>query len=154
MKHGASSIGEPIAAAIRERDMAKVRTLLDASPDLLHAGDGRSNQPIHWAVMTRQIDIIDDLLERGANINAARFDGARPIQLTNGDYTYRGWRDVPKDIETTPRQVLDYLRARGAYVDINTDPLAEPVARKALLTEGSHQSSTYVKRCACHASDF
>ncbi len=118
--YSASPAGEPIASAIRECDLAKVRSLLDASPELLHEGDGRSNQPIHWAVMTRQIDIIDELLERGANINAARFDGARPIQLTNGDYSYRGWRDVPKDIETTPREVLDHLRARGAYVDINT----------------------------------
>lgn len=118
--HGASPKGEPIAAAIRERDLAKVRSLLDASPELLHAGDGRSNQPIHWAVMTRQIDMIDELLERGADVNAARFDGARPIQLSNGDYNYRGWRDVPKEITATPHEILDHLRARGAYVDINT----------------------------------
>ena len=50
----------------------KVRRLLDASPELLHAGDERSNQPIHWAVMTRQIDVIDELLARGADINAPR----------------------------------------------------------------------------------
>ena len=56
------------------------------------------NRPIHWAVMTRQLDLIDELLARGANINAARQDGARPIQLTNGDYHYRGWRDVPQDV--------------------------------------------------------
>src|SRR5262245_59772846 len=118
--HGASPKGEPIAAAIRERNLAKVRSLLDASPELLHAGDERSNQPIHWAVMTRQLDIIDELLARGADINAARFDGARPIQLTNGDYHYRGRRDVPKDIATTPADVLALLRARGAYCDICT----------------------------------
>jgi len=119
-KHGASPKGEAIAAAIRERDLAKARSLLDASPELLHAGDGRSNQPIHWAVMTRQIDMIDELLARGADINAGRFDGARPIQLTNGDYTYRGWRDVPKEVTTTPREVVEHLRACGAYVDICT----------------------------------
>src|SRR5712692_266965 len=118
--HGASPKGEPIAAAIRECNLPKVRSLLDASPDLLHAGDERSNQPIHWAVMTRQIDMIDELLARGSDINAARFDGARPIQLTNGDYHYRGWRDVPKDIATTPLDVLEHLRARGAYVDVCT----------------------------------
>jgi len=118
--HGASSQGEPIAAAIRERDLPKVRSLLDALPELLHAGDERSNQPIHWATMTRQLDIIDELLARGANIDARRQDGARPIQLTNGDYTYRGWRDVPKDVVTTPAEVLAHLRARGATVDIAT----------------------------------
>ena len=70
--------------------------------------------------MTRQLDVIDELLARGADINAKRQDGARPIQLTNGDYNYRGWRDVAPDWPTTPAQVLSHLRARGAYVDICT----------------------------------
>src|SRR5262245_7026290 len=118
--HGASPKGEPVAQAIRERDLTKVRTLLDQSPELLHAGDARSNQPIHWAVMTRQTDIIDELLARGADVNAARLDGARPIQLTNGDYHYRGWRDVPEEVVTTPAEVLVHLRVRGAYCDICT----------------------------------
>lgn len=117
---GASAKGEALAAAIRDRDLAKVKRLIDASPELLHEGDGGSNQPIHWAVMTRQLDMIDELLARGANINAARFDGACPIQLTNGDYNFRGWRDVPQDWPVTPSQVLAHLRARGAYVDICT----------------------------------
>lgn len=117
---GASSQGETVAAAIRERNLDKVRSLLDASPELLNAGDERSNQPIHWAVMTRQIDVIDELLGRGADINAARCDGARPIHLTNGDYHYRGWRDVPKDWPTTSAQVLAHLRSRGADCDICT----------------------------------
>jgi ankyrin repeat protein len=119
-RFGASPKGEVIAAAIRERSMEKVRSLLDASPELLHAGDERSNQPIHWAVMTRQIAMIDEILSRGADINAKRFDGARPIQLTNGDYHYRGWRDVPEGTAASPAEVLEHLIARGAYVDICT----------------------------------
>src|SRR5262249_51040186 len=117
---GASPKGEAIAEAIRAHDLPKVKSLLDASPELLHAGDGASNQPIHWAVMTRQLDVIDELLARGADINAARQDGARPIQLCNGDYSFRGWRDVPQDWSTTPSQVLAHLCERGAYVDICT----------------------------------
>src|SRR5207302_581388 len=118
--HGASPRGAVMAAAIRARNLAEVRRLLDAAPELLHAGDERSNQPIHWAVMTRQVDIVDELLARGADINAQRFDGARPIHLSNGDYHYRGWRDVPKDVAATAEDVLAHLIARGAYVDIWT----------------------------------
>lgn len=117
---GASTKGEAVAAAIRERDLAKVRRLLDDSPELLCAGDERSNQPIHWAVMTRQIDVIDELLRRGADIDARRFDGARPIQLINGDYHYRGWRDVPEGTTTTSAEVLAHLRTCGAFCDIST----------------------------------
>lgn len=116
----ASPRGEPVAQAIRQGDLAEMRRLLDAAPELLHVGDLRSNQPIHWAVMTRRLDLIDELLSRGADINAPRFDGARPIQLTNGDYTFRGWRDVPHDWPTSPEEVLAHLRARGADCDLCT----------------------------------
>ncbi|MBL9166340.1 MAG: ankyrin repeat domain-containing protein [Verrucomicrobiales bacterium] len=117
-RQGASDRGEKVAACIRTRDPAKVSALLDAEPELLHAGDARSNQPIHWAVMTRQLNLIDDLLQRGADIHAKRADGARPIHLTNGDYHYRGWRDVPKEVTTTPLEVLQHLVSRGAEMDL------------------------------------
>src|SRR5882672_11065284 len=47
--HNISPRGELVAEAIRQRDAVKMRSLLDASPELLHAGDLRSNQPLHWA---------------------------------------------------------------------------------------------------------
>ena len=133
--HGASPRGEAIAKAIRDRDPEAVRGLLDASPELVNAGDNRSNRPIHWAVMTRQLDLIDDLLARGAEINSARQDGARPIQLTNGDYHFRGWRDVSAEVTTTPAEVLAHLRSRGAYVDINTAASIGDLDRVRLLLD-------------------
>ena len=117
--HDASAAGNTIAEAIRSRDLTKVREMLDENPSLVNAGDAMSNRPIHWAVMTRQLDTIDELLARGADINAHRGDGARPIQLSNGDYGFRGWVHA-RDAPTKPRQVLDHLRARGADVDICT----------------------------------
>ena len=103
--YDASSEGEPVALAIREYDVGRVRELLDAAPHLVSAGDRGSSQPIHWATMTRQTDVIDELVARGADLDAKRLDGARPIHLTNGDYTYRGWRDVPHRVTTTPADV-------------------------------------------------
>jgi ankyrin repeat protein len=117
-RYNASAQGEPVAAAIREHDLAKVRALLDANPELLHTGDARSSQPLHWAVMTRQPDIIDELLRRHADIDAPRADGARPIHLTNGDYHYRGWRDVPPDWPVPPDEIYRHLLSRGAEVDL------------------------------------
>ncbi|MGD9633174.1 MAG: ankyrin repeat domain-containing protein [Pirellulales bacterium] len=132
----ASPRGEAVAAAIRAHDVAEVRSLLDASPELLHVGDERSNQPIHWATMTRQLDMIDELLARGADIEAVRFDGARPIQLNNGDYHFRGWRDVPSDWPVTPADVISRLRARGAYLDMCTACHIGDIARaRELLAE-------------------
>ncbi len=133
--HGISSQAEAMGAAIREKDLAQVRSLLDNNPELLHASDARTNQPIHWAVMTRQIDLIDELLARGADIDAKRVDGGRPIHLVNGDYHYRGWRDVPEDTVTTPAEVLAHLRDRGAYVDINTAAYTGDLERVRVLLD-------------------
>jgi RNA polymerase sigma factor (sigma-70 family) len=115
--HGASEAGEAVAERIREGDAEGMRRLLDERPELLHTGDLRTSQPIHWATMSRQPDLIDELLRRGADINAARYDGARPIHLTNGDYFYRGWRDVPRSTPTHD-EIYRHLVARGAYVDV------------------------------------
>jgi ankyrin repeat protein len=150
---GVAPKGEGVAAAIREGDLAKMQTLLDADAALIHAPDEHSNQPIHWAVMTRQLDIIDQLLARGADINAQRGDGARPLQLINGDYNYRGWRDVPEDWSVTPRNVLTHLQARGAYLDICTASYIGELERvRELLNEDpslANRPSDYVTYYAC-----
>jgi ankyrin repeat protein len=112
--------GAILAEAIRNRDLAQVKTLLQDRPELVHAADERSNQPIHWAVMTRQINVIDYLLTRGADINAVRPDGLRPVHLTNGDYHYRGWRDVPATALQRHEILIGYLLARGADYDLAT----------------------------------
>jgi ankyrin repeat protein len=152
-RYGASGKGEPLAAAIRAHDLAKVRTLLEVTPDLLEAGDRRGNRPIHWAVMTRQLNMVDELLSRGADINAQRLDGARPIQLTNGDYHHRGWRDVPKDHPITPRTVLDHLRACGAFCDLCTAAHIGDLTRvRELLDQDpalANRPSDYVSYYAC-----
>lgn len=119
-KFNASPAGEPAALALRNHDLLQLRELLDRQPELVGKGDRRSNQPIHWATMTRQLDAIDELLRRGADVNAQRVDGARPIHLTNGDYFYRGWRDVPGDWPVTASQVMAHLKARGAFIDLPT----------------------------------
>ncbi len=145
--HDASARGEPVAEAIRARDLARVRQLLDDTPALLHAGDGRSSQPLHWAAMTRQLGLIDELLARGADIDAERLDGARPIHLGNGDYFYRGWRDVPSDVTTSPREVYEHLVARGAEVDGGMAAATGNIARmRELLARDpslAHRASRY-----------
>ena len=152
--HRASDEGEPVAKAIRDYDLTKVGALLDASPHLTNAGDRGSSQPIHWATMTRQTDVIDELLGRGADIDAKRLDGARPIHLTNGDYTYRGWRDVPSRVTTTPADVYKHLLSRGAYVDVwmaalkgDLERVRELIDEKPSLVNESNEYNSYYGGC-------
>lgn len=128
--------GDEIAALIRNGEAAKVLLLLEEKPELIAAADQRGNQPIHWAVMTRQLELIDELLARGADINATRPDGARPLHLTNGDYHYRGWRDVPRTALRPHEVLLGFLIARGAEYDISTAAKIGDLARvRQLLDE-------------------
>jgi len=129
--------GETIAKAIRAFDLPQVYALLEEQPSLLHAADARGNQPIHWAVLTRQVKLIDYLLERGADINAMRPDGARPIDLTNGDYHYRSWyRDLPPDGLKKHEFLVGYLVAKGAYYNISVASKMGDVDRvRTLLDE-------------------
>ncbi len=76
-RFNASPKGEPVASALRKHDLKSMRELLDAQPGLLNKGDERSSQPIHWATMTRQLDAIDELLQRGAEYQRAA-DGPCP----------------------------------------------------------------------------
>lgn len=142
--------GERIAAAIRARNVDEVRALLDADADRVHAADARSNQPIHWAALTRQPELIDLLAERGADLDAQRVDGARPIQLAVGDYFHRGWlHEGP----ATPREVIAHLRARGAHCDICTASYIGDIDRvRTLLDEDpslANRPSDYVTYYAC-----
>jgi ankyrin repeat protein len=132
-KWGIVPEGEEIAAAIRSRDVAQLVAHLDARPALLVAADKRGNKPIHWAVMTRQMPMIDALLARGADINARRPDGARPIDLTHGDYWYRGWRDVPSTAIQQHWILVGFLLARGAEYDISTAAKLGDVDRIRIL---------------------
>jgi ankyrin repeat protein len=118
IRHHIDPRGETVAKLLRERDEAGVKQAISAEPELIHAADHRGNLPIHWAVMTRQFAMIDWLLGHGADINAMRPDGARPFDLTNGDYFYRGWRDVPPDAIRSPDVVAGFLLARGADYDL------------------------------------
>ena len=117
-RYRVSPEGTAVAEAIKSRDVARVRDLIDKNPELVHKADARGNQPIHWAVMTRQIELIDYLLARGADINARRPGGIRPVHLTNGDYHYRGWRDLPSTALQRHEALIGYLLARGADYDM------------------------------------
>lgn len=63
-------------------------------------------------------------------------DGARPIHLTNGDYFYRGWRDVSRLWRVTPAAVMAHLTSRGAAIDLPTACHTGDITRVQALLQG------------------
>src|SRR5262249_52709342 len=80
-----------------------------------------------------------------------RSDGAHPIQLANGDYHFRGWRDVRGDWPVTPLDIVAHLRARGAYCDICTACYIGDLARVGELVDSD---PSVVNRVADYTSYY
>ncbi|MEK3889775.1 ankyrin repeat domain-containing protein [Bacillus sp. FSL K6-3431] len=111
--------GSKLANLIKKGQKEIILHELDECPESVHAGDEHGNSPLHWAVLTRQIWLIDDLLQRGANIQAKRADGATPVHLSiHGDYWFRSNRDLSKQALRNEWFLAGYLIARGAEYDI------------------------------------
>ncbi|TVY10943.1 ankyrin repeat domain-containing protein [Paenibacillus cremeus] len=120
-RYRTSPEGSSLAELIKSRRKEAVLRELDASEERVHESDERGNTPMHWAVMTRQMWLIDALLERGADIGAKRADGATPLLLAlDGDYFYRANRDLSPEVLRNPWFLVGYLIARGAEYDIWT----------------------------------
>ena len=146
---GLTEGGERIATAIRERDVNGVRSLLEAEPDLIDAADGRGNKPIHWAAMTRSLPMIDLVLAKGGDVNSTRPDGARPVNVTGGEYFYRRRDQSPRAMNANDL-IIGYLIARGADYTLDvatsagdTDRVHELLERDPSLANKVPDYSTY-----------
>jgi ankyrin repeat protein len=87
---------EKLTNAIKLRDVNQVRGILDEHGELVHARDGTGATALHDAAFDGLRDIVQLLLDRGADINSrdSQF-GATPA----------GW-------------AIEYLRVRGGYLAI------------------------------------
>ncbi|MEM7314188.1 MAG: ankyrin repeat domain-containing protein [Planctomycetota bacterium] len=131
---GICESGETVACAIRDGSLDDALTLIREYG--INVAGHRGNKPLHWAVMTRRMELIEACLELGADINAIRPDGARPLDLTNGDYYYRGWRESHPDGEPDHWRVMEFLLDKGADYDLTTACRRGDMNRvKAILVE-------------------
>lgn len=120
-KYNQSPQGSKVCKLIRTGNTEEALRVLDESPDLLHASDERGNTPLHWAVLTRKLQLIDELIRRGAHLHAKRADGATPLQVAvSGDYWFRSNRDLSREALRNEWFLAGYLTARGCEYDIWT----------------------------------
>jgi RNA polymerase sigma factor (sigma-70 family) len=112
---------ETLADAIRSRDRSAVEAVVEARPTLAKASDVRGNNAIHWAVMTRQLWLIDMMTKLGANVDAERADGKTPVLLSlSCDYWYRTYRELTPSSIRDASILTGYLLAKGAEHTLST----------------------------------
>ncbi len=80
-KFNYSPVFEELQKAILARDPRWVGAILRRRPELALASDALGNNPIHWSVMTRQLELIERFVALGTPIDALRADGKTPLLL-------------------------------------------------------------------------
>ncbi|MBI2301392.1 MAG: ankyrin repeat domain-containing protein [Armatimonadetes bacterium] len=146
-RYGVQPIGDRLAQAIKERDEGAALGLLNGGGAPLQAADSFGNQPLHWAALTRNLPLIDALLERGAPIDARRPDGARPVNLAFGDYGHRTWYRDRQGALSAWQAVVGWLLARGAEYDLVLAAHLGDLERAEVLLDADPGLATRLPDC-------
>jgi ankyrin repeat protein len=138
---------------------SKVLTLLDQQPELVLAQDHLGNTLLHEVVSTPYARLVDEVLRRGADVNATNNKGQTPLHAWAEDWhnsalvgelliKHGALLDVKDSVGRTPLAILakgngegkadavTLLREYGAMLDLNT----------ALWLGECHFVSTQVKQ--------
>jgi ankyrin repeat protein len=90
-------------------DLNRVQSMLVRDPRLARASDDTGDTALHKAAEGGRLDILLALLEAGANIDAVRADGMRPINCV---------LRLRKSTDTHAVSLADVLLARGATYNV------------------------------------
>jgi ankyrin repeat protein len=112
-------------------DADGVRRLLDADPTLAAARDASERTPLHMAVLERRLDVVQLLLEHGADAGAREgLLGFTPLHLV----ATRNHRALARTMRGR--------RVRRGHGDESARKDAEPEIASALLKAGAHARAT------------
>ena len=79
---------------IKKRNFNDICNFIIKEPELMDSADAFGNSVLHWAVLSRNLELINFLLNKNIDPDVRRADGQTPILLgINGDYWYRD-RDI------------------------------------------------------------
>ncbi len=73
---------EDLSLAIRQGNLAAVRAIVEKNPALVTSADNAGFTPLHIAATAGRVDIVEYLLDRGADIEARTAGGQTPLFQT------------------------------------------------------------------------
>jgi ankyrin repeat protein len=136
---------EDLQRAIVERDRRKIERVLRRRPKLIHAADALGNTTLHWAVVTRQLDLLKRFVAAGTSIDARRADGLTAAMLAASgasDYWYRNTRGRAHPSLRNSWVLAGALLALGADYNISIAAAAGDLERiEALIARDSGLAS-------------
>lgn len=124
---------QEIVHAVKADDLAKVRALVEADPQIVHAKDPDGRTGLHWACRGVHFEVLRFLVEKGADVNARDHDGTAPLHSLASKAHDQG---------------LALLIARKADVNIKDDEGNTP-----LMYAAQSGSLAAVRRLMAHGAE-
>ena len=98
-----SASAKNICEAAKQGDLLQVETWVEKDPQLVNFKDEESRTPLHWASRGVHMDVLEYLVENGADVNARDADKVTPLH----SLSYRG-----------NAKAMEILIKKGADVDM------------------------------------
>lgn len=131
---------------IKKRNFNEICCLIEKIPEFLISTDAFGNSALHWAVLSRNSELITFLLNENVDTEVRRADGQTPVLIgLNGDYWYREsnitssdiadrWDIIRLLIEHGVNYVLSVACAIGDEVRVDEILKSNPLEGKELDT--------------------
>lgn len=117
---------EEIVSAAERNDLPRVKAMLDQSRQLANAADESELRPLHWAASNGSVEMVQLLLDRGADVNAR----SRFLMPYFGGYdTFYNGQQTPLLLAAARGHtaVARLLLEHGAQVDVQNQFGATPL---------------------------
>ncbi|MCJ7580275.1 MAG: ankyrin repeat domain-containing protein [Candidatus Aminicenantes bacterium] len=101
----APAAAKEIHEAVQQGNLSKVKMLLENNPELLEARNENDKTPLHFAAQGGFKEIVEFLLEKGADVNAHNIADETPLHYASA---------------LKHGEVVDFLIARGAKLNSRT----------------------------------
>ena len=126
---------------VQRRDLVGLRATLDAEPRLAHAADIHGHTLAHWAVLSRNLDLLDLAVELDIDLERKRVDGQTAAHVSlNGDYRYR--RRFFGETPLGPLEMAKALVERGATYDLSMACAAGDLSRVSESLAGAESAAS------------
>ena len=112
---GETETGVELCLAAGRGDLERVNELLDVDPAGIHGVNRSGDTALHVAVENHHVEMIQELLDRGADPNRTNARGRKPIHLALGPRPKRGWDPPPSPLWPV---IGGILLGRGAEYDL------------------------------------
>jgi len=106
------ALAEEIHDAAQQGDLVKIKSLLEKSPGLLEARSENEKTPLHFAAQGGHKEIVELLLENGADVNAKNIALETPLHYA----TAMGYKEI-----------VDLLISEGAVLNSGTTNGSTPL---------------------------